>query len=104
MILVFADPFLSDFPPIASLLSPGDSAASFKLSSVTAKKLPPANKLSPFLSPDIKLAMDQYIKLAMDPDGCPPCVAEHMSPLASRLAPPNRMPLSPLFQLDSNII
>jgi hypothetical protein len=104
MILVFADNFLAAFPPIPSLVSPLDSAASFKLSGGSLAKLPSTMLAESSFSPikPSNLSLDH--KLLMDPEGCPPCNVEHMSPLASRLAPPNRMTLSPLFQLDSNII
>ena len=104
MILVVADNFLSAFPPIDSLLSPEDSAASFELSGGSLAKLPSAKLAESSCSPIKPSNLSLNYKLLMDPEGCPPCNVEHMSPLASRLAPPNRMPLSPLFQLDSNLI
>jgi hypothetical protein len=53
------------------------------------------------LSPLKPTNLQLDIKLQMDPEACSPCVVKHISPLASRLAQPTRMPLSPLFQQHS---
>ena len=98
---VLADNFLSAFPPLDSLLSPQDSAASFDLSATLPRQLSTENKLSPSLSPLKPTNLQLNIKLTMDGRACLPCVVKHSSPLASRLAQPTRMPLSPLFQQHS---
>ena len=92
MILVVSGNFLSAFPPIDSLLSPEDSVASCELSGGSLAKLPSTMLVDSSFSPIKPSDLSLDHKLLMDPDGCPPCVVEHMSPLASRLAPPNRMP------------
>ena len=102
MILVFADSFLTAFPPIGSLLSPEDSAASFELPSVTARKILPANHLCPPCFSPIKPMAELDIKLVMD--GAAGIKHHDASPThnAYQANSPARMPLSPLFQQHSN--
>ena len=78
---VLADKFLSAFPPLDSLLSPQDSAASFDLSATLPRQLSTENKLSPSLSPLKPTNLQLDIKLAMDREAL--CRQAHFS---SRLA------------------
>ena len=102
MILVVADNFLSAFPPIDSLLSPQDSAASFELSVGSLTKGLPRPLTNSCLSPikptnlelDINLSMDaRYPFSPAKPSqaSCHYCASS-----------PARMPLSPMHVLNAN--
>ena len=102
MILVVADNFLSAFPPIDSLLSPEDSAASFELPSATARKLSPENQASSPSSPIKPTNLQLDIKLVMD--GAAGIKHHDASPTrnAYQANSPARMPPPPLSQQHSN--